>query len=120
MFNRVKSSASILILATASFAIAGCDDSRVRVGIDVPISGGHGHNHGNIIVTPHGHQASYDAALGMYALLGLANIFWHDGHYYRHSRGGWHRSRDYRRWRRHNGPGRWKNRYPNRVRIHRH
>ena len=80
--------------------LAACDDSRVRVSADLgsPRVIHHGHHGGHLTHTPHRHRVSYDSALGMYIVLGLANTYYNNGFYYRYYNSGWQRSRDYRLW----------------------
>ena len=93
---------AMMAVILSSFLLTACDDTRVRISSD---SGGHGysgprHHGGHITRTPHNHRVSFDAALGMYIVLGLANTYWNNGHYYRYHGNNWQRSSDYRRWRR--------------------
>jgi len=93
------------VLATVALSglfLTACDDSRVRVsaniGSHVGGHGHHGHHGGYLTHTPHRHRVSYNSALGMYVVVGLLNTYYHNGHYYRYHKAGWHRSRDYRVW----------------------
>jgi len=92
---------AISVIALSGIFLVACDDTRVRISAD----SGHGysgprHHHGHITRTPHNHRVSFDSALGMYIVLGLANTYWNNGHYYRYHGNVWQRSSDYRRWRR--------------------
>jgi hypothetical protein len=88
------------ILATvvlSSLFLTACDDSRVRVSANVGSHVG-GHHGGYLTHTPHRHRVSYNSALGLYVVAGLANTYYDNGNYYRYYNSGWQRSRDYRVW----------------------
>ena len=89
------------ILATVTLSglfLTACDDTRVRVSADLGGPRIAGHHGGYLTHTPHRHRVSYNNALGMYVLLGLANTYYNNGNYYRYSNAGWQRSRDHRVW----------------------
>ena len=85
----------IAIIALSSVFLVACDDTRVRVSASntYHVGGSHYLSH-----TPHNHRVRYDSALGLYALIGLSNVYWDNGNYYRYHNNGWQRSSDYRRW----------------------
>lgn len=85
----------ITIIALSSVFLAACDDTRVRVSASTANYHGGGHY---LSHTPHNHRVRYDTALGLYALIGLSNVYWDNGNYYRYNNNGWQRSRDYSRW----------------------
>lgn len=90
---------AISIITLSGLFLVACDDTRVRIsGGSHGYSGPGHHNGGHITRTPHNHRVSYDSALGMYIVLGLANTYWNNGHYYRYHSNAWQRSSDYRRW----------------------
>lgn len=37
----------------------------------------------------HDHDLVYDAHLGVYLVVGLSDLYYHDGYYYRHTHDGW-------------------------------
>ena len=90
----------IATVALSGLFLTACDDSRVRVSANIGthVGGHHGHHGKYLTHTPHRHRVSYNSALGMYVVLGLLNTYYSNGHYYRYSNAGWHRSRDYRVW----------------------
>lgn len=92
---------AILAVTLTGLFLTACDDTRIRVSGDFG-PGRHGHHahHGGhyLTHTPHRHRVSFDTALGMYVVLGLANTYWSNGHYYRYNNHHWLRSSDYRRW----------------------
>lgn len=85
----------IAIIALSSVFLVACDDTRVRVSASSNNYHGGGHY---LSHTPHNHRVRYDSALGLYALIGLSNVYWDNGNYYRYHNNGWQYSRDYRRW----------------------
>ena len=90
---------AISAITLSGLFLVACDDTRVRISAD----SGHGysgprHHGGHLTRTPHNHRVSYDSALGMYIVLGLANTYWNNGSYYRYHGSAWQRSSDYRRW----------------------
>lgn len=85
----------IAIIALSSVFLVACDDTRVRV--SASSNNYHGGHH-YLSHTPHNHRVRYDSALGLYALIGLSNVYWDNGNYYRYHNNGWQYSRDYRRW----------------------
>ena len=114
-----------IIALSATFLVA-CDDTRVRISADT----GPRHHSGYATHTPHNHRVSYDAALGMYVVMGLLNTYWNGSNYFRLHNNSWQRSSDYRRWnnvgvtyvpsklhRKYFRPGKRKDRRGNRGRI---
>ena len=91
---------AISIITLSGLFLVACDDTRVRISGGSHGYSGPSHHHGgrHITRTPHNHRVSYDSALGMYIVLGLANTYWNNGHYYRYHSNAWQRSSDYRRW----------------------
>lgn len=85
----------IAIIALSSVFLVACDDTRVRVSAS---SNNYHSGHHYLSHTPHNHRVRYDSALGLYALIGLSNVYWDNGNYYRYHNNGWQYSRDYRRW----------------------
>lgn len=76
----------IAMIALSSVFLVACDDTRVRVSASNNYHVG-GHHH--LSHTPHNHRIRYDSALGLYALVGLSNVFWDNGRYYRYHNNGW-------------------------------
>lgn len=89
---------AVMAITLSGLLLAACDDTRVRISSDSHGYSGPRHHGGHITRTPHNHRVSFDAALGMYIVLGLANTYWNNGHYYRYHGSNWQRSADYRRW----------------------
>ena len=54
-----------------------------------PHAPAHGYRHKH---AHHGVELVFDSALGVYAVMGLADHFFYDGHYYRQLAGGWEMS----------------------------
>lgn len=109
-------------VAVSSLFLTACDDSRVRVSANIGPGHHHGHHGKYLTHTPHRHRVSYNSALGLYTVIGFANTYYSNGHYYRYRNKGWHRSRDYRSWSRMNSrsvPQRLFSRYkqPRRDRV---
>ena len=91
---------AISVITLSGLLLVACDDTRVRISADTGhgYSGPRHHHGGHITRTPHNHRVSFDTALGMYIVAGLANTYWNNGHYYRYHGNVWQRSSDYRRW----------------------
>ena len=81
-----------MVLLGAALVMTGCDVVTVKPAHDhgygpPPHAPAHGYRHKH-----HDHELVFDAHLGVYIVVGLANYYFSDGHYYRHDRDYWHYS----------------------------
>ena len=81
-----------MILLGAALVMTGCNVVTVKPAHDhgygpPPHAPAHGYRH-----KYHDHELVFDAHLGVYIVVGLADYYFSDGHYYRHDRDYWHYS----------------------------
>jgi hypothetical protein len=81
-----------MVLLGAALVMTGCTVVTVKPAHDhgygpPPHAPAHGYRH-----KYHDHELVFDAHLGVYIVVGLADYYFSDGHYYRHDRDFWHYS----------------------------
>lgn len=87
MFSKSHAGVFGLVLGLA-LALGGCHHH--------PVHRGHGHGppphapaHGYRHKHHHGHDLVFDAGLGAYVVVGLPDVYFSDGHFFRRHGGGW-------------------------------